>query len=209
MVDPETRREYGYNRVLIEAERVLDPQFGGAVVFLSGAQIELLRNVTQYLNRLETYVSEYKPGYYLTPNAGDYGSILEIVADLEETLMGNPNTIWGYKEPYGEALFEGALPAGDSSEEGSAVPAGEVWKVKGASFYVDSGSCTAIILLARVDGAYVQLDSQYAPFTGELYTVNCDVTLKEGDFMYTSVHDMTLSDNLGHMYWGYKMAVLE
>ncbi len=129
MSEAERRRKYVRNRVLIETARVLSPTFHDAVVFLSGAQLELLRNVTQYLNRQETYVSEYNPGYYLTPPTADYDDILEIVADMEEVLMGNPNTIWGYSERLVDRISEYGSGTNDLWVVHGSVPAGELWIV--------------------------------------------------------------------------------
>jgi len=127
MSESERRRKYRYNRVMIETERILDPQFNDAVVFLTGAQIEMLRNVTQYLNRLDTYVSEQFLGYYLAPTVEDYDSILEIVADLEETLMGNENVIFGYNAVLQEFHNVQSDVNDDFVTSCAQVPEGEVW----------------------------------------------------------------------------------
>jgi len=132
MSDVERRAKYRYAGVLIETARILSPQFDDAVVYLTGAQIELLRNVSHYLNRRNTYVSEYQPDYYLWPTDEDYDDILEIVADLEETLMGNPNTIWGFQDIYIESPTETSVGAGTTVVEGSPVPEDEIWIVTNA-----------------------------------------------------------------------------
>lgn len=88
MSEVERRTRYDDRRVLIETERVLASQFRSTLLSLTGAQIELLRNVVAYLNRASTFVTVYAGTYYLTPTACEWDSLQSIVADLEETLMG-------------------------------------------------------------------------------------------------------------------------
>lgn len=87
---PEATRvkKYYRKRVLIDTERVLDPQFDDSLLCITGAQLEMLRNLTQYLHRRSTFVSEYNDQYYLAPTEEEWDSLQAIVADLEETLMG-------------------------------------------------------------------------------------------------------------------------
>ena len=55
---------------------------------ITGAQLEMLRNLTQYLHRRSTFVAETHEGYYLAADNDDWDSIQAVVAELEETLMG-------------------------------------------------------------------------------------------------------------------------
>lgn len=82
------RKSYYKPRVLIDVGRVLDPQSGDSMLCITGAQLEMLRNLTQYLHRRTTYVAEYHDGYYLCADNEDFDAIEAIVAELEETLMG-------------------------------------------------------------------------------------------------------------------------
>ena len=82
------RKTYYKPRVLISTERVLDPQFEDALLCITGAQLEMLRNLTQYLHRRSSFVSSNHDGYYLVADNDDWDDIQAIVADLEETLMG-------------------------------------------------------------------------------------------------------------------------
>lgn len=207
MSESERRRKYRYDRVLIETARVLSSTLADAVVFLSGAQLEMLRNVAQYLRRLETYVTAYNPGYYLTPTVADYDDILAIVADLEEVLMGNPNTIWGYLDTYKEVSADLVLPAGESNVWSTAVPSGQVWRIARATWMVDSATCTQATVYAYLDAVSIPLSSIPTPTTQQLYPVACDVVLKEGHRMYLKVFGMTLNDDATLYLWGHKMAV--
>jgi len=82
------RKSFYKPRVLIDTERILDPQFSDGLLCITGAQIEMLRNVTQYLKRRSTFASEYHDGYYLAPTEAEWDQVQAIVAELEETLMG-------------------------------------------------------------------------------------------------------------------------
>ncbi|GAG58104.1 unnamed protein product, partial [marine sediment metagenome] len=82
------RKTYYEPRVLIDVERVLDPQAGDSMLCITGAQLEMLRNLTQYLHRRSSYADEYHTDYYLCADNDDWDDIQAIVADLEETLMG-------------------------------------------------------------------------------------------------------------------------
>lgn len=82
------RKDFYKPRVLIDTDRILDPQFSDGLLCITGAQIEMLRNLTQYLKRRSTFASEYHEGYYLAPSEEEWDQLQAIVAELEETLMG-------------------------------------------------------------------------------------------------------------------------
>ncbi len=81
------KKKYYTPRVLIETERILASPFPDAIVCLTGAQVEMLRNLMQYLHRRSTFAQGYEKGYYLAPNNTDWTTIQSIVSDLEESLM--------------------------------------------------------------------------------------------------------------------------
>lgn len=82
------KKTYYKPRVLISTERVLDPQFEDGLLCITGAQLEMLRNLTQYLKRRSTFSQSETDVGYLSPSSADWDTIQAIVADLEETLMG-------------------------------------------------------------------------------------------------------------------------
>lgn len=82
------RKTFYKPRVLIDTARVLEPQFDDSLLCITGAQLEMLRNVTQYLKRRSTFCSELQEGYYLAPTQEEWDQVQAIVAELEETLMG-------------------------------------------------------------------------------------------------------------------------
>ena len=75
-------------RVLIDTQRILDPQFSDGLLCITGAQIEMLRNLCQYLHRRSTFSEDADKMGYLCPDTADWDTLQAIVADLEETLMG-------------------------------------------------------------------------------------------------------------------------
>ena len=88
MVDAWRRKTYYKPRVLIETARILDPQFDDVLLCLTGAELEMLRNVTQYLHRRSTFAESQSETGYLAPDTADWDTIAAIVANLEEKLMG-------------------------------------------------------------------------------------------------------------------------
>lgn len=210
MSESERRRGYRYNRVLIETARILDPQFADAVVFLSGAQIEMLRNVTQYLNRLETYVTEYNLGYYLAPTVADYDDILEIVADLEETLMGNPNTLWGYFDQWLPQVAEVSTGEANTDAETAVVPAGEIWIAEHFTVYHNAEQTCPVIfsVITEASGYPFLFEAPALPSYDYVYdTVH--FTLKEGQFVRFRVANLPTGKTAYLRMLGYKMKVPE
>ena len=209
MGEVERRRGYGWNRVLIESARILDPQFKDAVVFLSGAQIEMLRNVTQYLNRLGTYAAEYNPGYYLVPTDEDFDDILEIVADLEETLMGNPNTIWGYYERWswwGSTLRDGSSP---TSVLTVAVPSGFAYRLEHWQAYHHGGQPCSLNLIMQGDPSDELIYTANLLAHAESAYQSANMTMEEDDQLALHVYSLPVDTRAYLHVWGYKMRVPE
>jgi len=201
------RRKYQWNRVLIESDRILNPQFDDAVVYLTGAQVEMLRNVSLYLNRLETYVEEYNPGYYLVPEAADYDDILEIVADLEETLMGNPNTIWGYKDRLEKDVWTNTASEGTNTLYFDTVPEGYVWVVENMHIWSHSAVITEQNFLVTQDSYGVWLKKIPSPpdWTPSLWQGH--LVMKEGDILQAGFSGCAENDELAAVAQGYIMKV--
>lgn len=88
MFDIVRRRRYVERRVLIDSARILDSPFDDSLICLSGAELELLRNVCLYLRRQDTFVASYFAQHYLTPDSTDWDALQAVVAGLEEKLMG-------------------------------------------------------------------------------------------------------------------------
>lgn len=203
----EQRYGYTYHRVLIDSARILDPQFDDAVIYVTGAQLEMLRNMTQYLIRLSTYVSDYQPGYYLSPTIEDYDTIVAIVADLEETLMGNPNTIWGYKDRFVDQQFEWGTDPTPTDCVMDPVPAGYVYVVEHWTIQHLGGAPLGVILYIDEGGGAPVLYTAPALPSAEIVYQLAHLTLKEGDSLIFRVHGLAGDKTCSMFVWGHMMAV--
>lgn len=209
MSEVERRRSYWYNAILIDSDRVLTPQFDDAVIYVTGAQLELLRNVTQYLNRRNTYAAESHDGYYLVPDDADYDEILAIVADLEETLMGNPNTIWGYADRW--SVFRQATSTGSYHTYCStvAVPAGYVYVLEHWEIYhLGDQDCGMTLGMGATGTVPIIYDAPAVP-SGDYIYQPANMTMKEDDVLTLDV--ISLPDTKGSRLrvWGHMMIVPE
>ena len=209
MSESERRRKYRYDRVLIETARVLSSTFDDAVVYLSGVQLEMLRNVTQYLRRLDTYVTEYNPGYYLTPTIADYDDILAIVADLEEVLMGNPNTIWGYNEPYRDTNAWPTATAGTQYLGCDVIPAGSVCRLEGVAFKNDDSILTRVIVKLIANSVVYALVDVDSPAANRWHSYSLDRTMEAGDYIEFEFQGIVQDDYLRWQMVGNMMVVPE
>ena len=209
MSESERRRKYRWDRVLIETDRLFSPQFDDAVVYLTGAQLEMLRNATQNLRRPETYVSEYAMGYYLTPTVEDFDSVLEIVADLEEVLMGNPNTIWGYKDRWVAQVTETNAGEDPTIAITPAVPAGYVYVAEFWSGSHNAGVTRYVILEVKAGAVGPILYTAPALPSGENVGGVVHLTLKEDDVIKWIVYGLDVGEVARLRVWGYMMKVPE
>ena len=201
------RRKYNSDRILIEAARILAPQFSGTTITLTGAMVELLRNITAYLHQERTFVDEYHDTYYLTASIADFDELSAIVADLEERLMGNPNIVWGYGERLTDVQSSTTMPAGDSNLVSTVVPAGKVWRVQYACTYVVSATCTRTLVTAQGSDGITPLKVTSPVTTATYYPVTLDILLEAGDSIYGRFYTMTLNDTAYLYMWGYSMDV--
>jgi len=209
MAETERRRGYWHNQVLIDSDRILTPQFGDAVVWLSGAQLEMLRNVSQYLNRISTYCAETHEGYYLVPTDADYDDILAIVADLEETLMGNANVIFGYKDVRYDVSEGTVSGAGDKTRYVDAPAAGEVFRIEGAGARNEDTACTKIRIEAGFIGGYITVAEKLNPAINEEVVFTGILTLKEDGAMRATFYGCEDGDFIRFTARGYTMDVPE
>jgi len=161
----------------------------------------------QYARQRDGWVSEYESSTYLIPDDAAWGDIDSIIADLEKTLMGNDNVIWGYSDVYGERLEELPLPAGTSTKYSTTVPAGEVWVVTGISAVVISASITRLTLGAYVGAAWMDVYGVESPVSRMHYVLYPALRLGPGGRMLSQVRDATAGDTLATSWWGYKMTI--
>lgn len=207
MVDVTRKHVAPEYRVLVNAKTFLNPDFSDACLFFTGGQIELMRNLMQYANRRSTFVSAYWIGYYESPDDADWNLIQQRVADLEETLMGNNNVIWGFSDRYYEVITDESMPAGIGELLGGVVPEGEVWEVTGMSFIHSSASVNRARVGPKYGALYINVGEVISPAASTLYSFNMDVILKEGDRLYWKFYNLTLNDDVYAWAWGSKMEV--
>jgi len=167
----------------------------------------MLRNMTQYLNRASTYVEEYATMWYLTPDAEQFDGIQAIVADLEEKLMGNPNTLWGFNDTYEVVAQEDSDIAGSFIMDLPTVPADEVWLVQGVGLYRTNISAKTGAVQVNIGASQFPTEGIDIPLAGEMYTNSHEITLKEGYCIRGIFKDSVIGETCILSAWGYKMAV--
>lgn len=145
-------KTYYKHRVLISTERVLDPQFDDGLICITGAELEMLRNLTQYLHRRSTFSEDETDVGYLSPSTEDWDTIQAIVANLEEKLMGCEELM---------AVFESMLTQLQCICSGATTSA------------QDAGSVQPIIDVGLVDGVLIENDP-YGPDT-EIEARRCSI----------------------------------
>ena len=195
------------DRVLLLTSQIYRPTAPACWVYLTAQQVEMLRNMTQYLNRPNTYVEEYAGHRYLTPDAEQFDGIQAIVADLEEKLMGNPNVLWGYTDRIVEQVLVADATAGINYVVLPAVPAGEVWVIEGMAG-VDVDSAPSGVMFGVYDGStWMWLEEVVTPAANVYNEWKGVLRLKEDDICGMIFSGCVLNDNLVANFWGYKMVV--
>lgn len=207
MVDVTRKHVAPEHRILVNAKTFLNTEFNDAVLFLTGGHIELLRNLVAYASRRSTWVSAYYIGYYLSPDDTDWDLIQRRVAELEYTLMGNNNVIWGYTDRFAEPVSDTSMPAGTSDILGALVPEGKVWEVTGMSATAISATCDRMRVGYKAGDTFIFVGEKIDPGSDVLYTFPMDVILKEGDRLFWRLYGMTLNEDMYGFAWGYKMEV--
>jgi hypothetical protein len=81
------KKRYYKPRVILPTSDILDNPFPGRLVYLSGAETSLIRNLLAYAHRRVTFATTYADSYYLTPTTEEWDLLQELVANLEDTLM--------------------------------------------------------------------------------------------------------------------------
>lgn len=207
MSETERRLRYDNRRVLIETARVLAPQFGSAVLCLSGAQVELLRNVVAYLNRASTFVTEYFASYYLTPTVSEWDSLQSIVADMEEALMGNENVVWGYNGNYKEFESDPNADEGANTLVFSVVPSGEVWVIGAFTAWDLTTAAARITLQVQAAVGLLPVKSELNPPALHVVSWAGSLVVVEGESLLVYFAGCASGDTIAAQAFGYKMKV--
>ena len=198
---------YIYNRVLIDVDVALDSPFDDGVLWFSGAQIGMLRTIVRYLRRQHTFVETYEEGYYTSPSTEDWDTISALVADLENTLMGNPNTLWGYEDRLLTMQTHIMIAPGTFVQSHTTVPEGEVWVVEGLSVGTShtGASVYALNYVEAVNYAITELITP--PMNTWKVRSDLRVVMKEDDGIRFAWNSLVVDQNITTFVWGYKMKV--
>ena len=229
MEEAERRLSYQYQRVLLETTRVLSPQFDDTLICLTGAELELLRNVCTYFHLRSSFVSQYDETYYLCPDDEDWDDIQAIVADLEEKLMGCQDiaddiaSIKAYAaaiafdlelvriEQSPIAANESVYASGDGEANQSllftACPDDYRMKVYGLFAVDTSNACSQIRF--EYEGAYSsrQFYSVSSVAGGQPIVWVGPISLEAGDQLKARFSGATTGDNLRAVMWAERFEV--
>jgi len=207
MSEAERRTRYVLGRILIESSRILSPQFGAQGISLSGAQVELLRNITAYLRRDTTFVDEYHGGYYLRATTSDFDDIQATVADLEDKLMAVENTLWGYNDRLVYPESEVCDNASYFTVSIGPVPSDEVWSIENALVRHDHGSNRNCAFAIYADAISTYITPVLVVPTISWYGGPTTLTLGPGDSMLAVFWGLDVGKTAQFTTTGYKMKV--
>jgi hypothetical protein len=201
------RRAYRYERVLIDASRVLDSQYPDLTLNVTGAQLEMLRNVTQYLNRETTYANEWFSDYYNTPDTVDMDTISAIVADLELELMGGMNVIFGYNDVYQEYRYDLDASSGIIDLDFGQVPSGQIWIVLQWSARNEDTKNNNTLLRIETLADFFNVATAPPDFIDHLVGTSVHVVIQELQHLQIRFEGCNVNDVLRGWVSGYKMVV--
>ena len=198
---------YREDRVLLIAARILAPQFAAMGIYLTGAQVEMLRNVTMYLGRRTTYVDTYYYGSYTMPDDSDWDTILAIVSNLEDKLMANENTPFGFKERWVDVLEDMLVGDGTAAMTLDPVSEGEVLRLEGVSWYNNTGARGRMQIYVKTGTQRTNLADIQSPTIREPVMWTGVLSLAEGDKIVVTQSGCLDGDVHIGAARGYKMEV--
>ncbi len=115
--------------------------------------------------------------------------------------------IFGFIDTTAEEIAHVDAPAGNSTKDGTAVPAGEVWVVTSATMRSDSASATEIVCSANIDLTSYFLFTQRSPTAWVWYDAQPYWVLGPGDYMQVGLNGATLNDDYWLQYIGFKFDI--
>jgi len=207
MTEEERRYPYRYDRVLIDAARVLSPELPGITITLSGAHVEMLRNLMLYLDRPTSFVATYEEDTYLVPDDTDLETIATVVAELEYKLMGSENLSFGINERWAESSVVVKDGAGTFEASSTPVPAGYYYVMQRSSFANFSGQRGVAFISIVHDGTTYYALAQQTMLQYEPLAYSSPLVLSEGDYVKFSQGNVLDLDSLRYGVWGYKIKI--
>lgn len=207
MSEATRRKGYRFDRVLIGTQDTLDSDFLNAIVHITGGQLNILRNLMEYAARRESFVSEYRDAYYLMPTDIEWSALESVVADLEGVLMGNINTIWGYKSHLKENIGDTLTSDGTYQSKAGPVPTGEIWIVEMITCRNLGGDRGVVQLIVEDGGvtSYVYSNPSPVAYIADVWTGK--LTLRNGDYAGVVCNGCLDGDIIQASVWGYKMDI--
>jgi len=201
------RRNYRQGRMYIEAARILNPQFDGIELELTGAQVELLRNVTMLFHSQDAFVDAYHNGYYMNASDTDYDDIQAIVADLENKLMGGQTMLWGYHDTYREEQYDLDADTATITLTFSIVPADEIWVITQWVVVNEDTRTTNNTLKVSLPTASFDVASVHPDAPNHRTGTSVFVPLKTGERLEIRVEGCQQDDVIYGWVTGYKIDV--
>jgi len=166
-----------------------------------------MRNLVQYANRQSTYVAEYEGGTYLTPDDADWDDIQAIVADLEETLMGNPNTLWGYADRYLRHQSDTSDVDGTFIINLPKPTAGTIHRLDGFAVYRDTNPGSFARVQINIPGGPEVVEDVMVPTVGLFTPGSVRFIVTDADNIRIAFAGSTIGEVVEANAWGYVMVV--
>jgi hypothetical protein len=203
----EFRYHYREDRVLLNYRLFLPDEKPGQAVYLTFPELNMLRNMCEYLDRRSTWVYKYFDTFYDAPDDTDWDMIQGLVAELEEKLMPNQITPWGFTDRLAEEIIKVSADAGVNGLVHSTVPNGEVWVVE-AHGAVNLATPTVCNLSGAFGGTPVTPYSHGILSPG-LWSFSPAIRLVmvAGDVLTAVFYGCTAGDYLISGLYGYKMNI--
>lgn len=207
MTDVLLRRPYVKGRILIDANRTIDSSFPKIGVILHGEELEILRNLLEYANRIESFVDEYDDNTYVVPDDDTWEKLQTITASLEGKLMGNDNTIWAYHNTLTLSDDYTTVSTSPYNQEFDTVPEGEIWVVQGVSIMSDVAP-GILHVYHKFTGGVVAITDTLSWTVGQFTAARgLHAHLEEGDFIRLAWYGLSSGQRLLSSIWGYKMKI--
>lgn len=206
----EYRYRYRSDRVLLDYRQFLPDEGPGQAVFLTYSELQMLRNMAEYLHRRETWVSQYSSGeYYDGPDDTDWDMIEALVAEMELKLMPNDITPWGYTDRLAAVDNHVMIGAGDYVLAICTVPDGYIYVIN--AIYSNDTETAIQQQHQCYAGAIGYTVHAETPVSAGIPVIHSPVSyvLKAGDSVKVYFIGAQNDDLLIGALWGYKMAVPE
>jgi hypothetical protein len=201
------RMAYRDDRVLLDLRRILTLYGLGQVVHLTEADLEMMRNMCQYLHRRSTWCFEYEQGFYYAADDGDFDTIEALVSGLEDKLMPTSVDVWGYTDTVELAATTIVSGPGPLELVLGTVPANTVWRLLTTVAVNANTSCVQIRWIVRRSGTDYIVYTQEGPTAAVWYSRSVDLVCASDDQVIVWFASNQAGDTLIANALGYAMSV--